>query len=102
MEFSAIAPLWGTEVSAQSIKIEKTEEAPAGASFADIFISAVENVKTTDVEKNELEYLLSVGQLDNPAELTIAATKAQTSVELLVQLRSRTLEAYNDIIKLSI
>jgi len=70
--------------------------------FADIFQSAIDNVKQTDAEKNHAEYLLATGQLDNPAELTIAATKAQTSVELLVQLRSKALESYNELMRINL
>jgi len=77
---------------------------PSGntAIFSDIFQSAIENVKETDAEKNRAEYLLATGQLDNPADLTIAATKAQTSVELLVSLRSKALEAYNELMRISL
>ena len=65
--------------------------------FGSIFQSAIDYVKETDAAKNEAEYLLSTGQLDNPAELTIAATKNQIAVELLVQLRNRALDAYNEL-----
>ncbi len=100
MEISAINPLWGNEFSNSTLKATEVKE--SGAAFIDILTSAVENVKTTDVEKNELEYLLSVGQLDNPAELTIATAKAQSAVDLLVQLRTKSLESYNEIIRMSI
>ena len=67
-----------------------------------IFKSAIENVRATDDEKNKAEYLLATGQLDNPAELTIAATKAATAVSLLVQLRNKALDAYNELMRINI
>ena len=70
--------------------------------FGDIFQSAIENVKQTEAEKNEAEYLLATGQLDNPALLTIASTKNQIAVELLVQLRINALEAYQEITRISL
>ena len=70
--------------------------------FGDIFQSAIENVKQTEAEKNEAEYLLATGQLDNPALLTIASTKNQIAVELLVQLRNKALEAYQEITRISL
>ena len=70
--------------------------------FGDIFMSAIENVKQTDAEKTQAEYLLATGQLDNPAVLTIAATKNQIAVELLVQLRNKALEAYQEITRISL
>lgn len=69
----------------------------SNGTFGSIFQSAIDYVKETDAAKNEAEYLLSTGQLDNPAELTIAATKNQIAVELLVQLRNRALDAYNEL-----
>ena len=70
--------------------------------FGEIFASAIENVKQTDAEKTEAEYLLSTGQLDNPAALTIASTKNQIAVELLVQLRNKALDAYSEISRISL
>ncbi len=95
---SSISPLDLRPIDAPKAK----ENTPAPSMFADIFQSAIENVRQTDAEKNQQEYLLSVGELDNPAELTISATKAQTAVELLVQLRSKSLEAYNEIMRISV
>ena len=78
-------------------RMVKTEESAAvqenaSGMFGSIFQSAIDNVKQTDAEKNEAEYLLATGQLDNPAELTIAATKSQIAVDLLVQLRNKALD----------
>ena len=88
------------------IKPLETEGGTAAAaegeySFGDVFRSAVDYVKETDAEKTELQYQLSVGELDNPALLTIASTKNSIAVELLVQLRNQALDAYNEIMRIS-
>ena len=85
-----------TRLSGAENAVQQNNAAPAGT-FGSIFQSAIDYVKETDREKNEAEYLLATGQLDNPAELTIAATKAQIAVELMVQLRNRALDAYNEL-----
>ncbi len=97
---SSISPLWGNSIT--DVPTIKEEEQYTGAAFIDILTSAVENVAVTDAEKNQMEYLLAVGELDNPAELTIATTKAQVAVELLTKLRTSGLEAYNELIRISI
>ena len=74
----------------------------AATPFSDLFHSMIDTVKETDAVKNEKQYLLATGQLDNPAELTIAATQAATSVELLVQMRNKAVEAYNSLMKISL
>lgn len=76
--------------------------AETGGIFADIFQTAIDNVKTTDTEMNEAQYLLATGQLDNPAEATIAATKATAAVELLVQLRNKALDAYSELTRINL
>lgn len=65
--------------------------------FASVFRSAIDNVKQTEADVVEAEYLLATGQLDNPATLTIASTKSELAVELLVQLRNKALEAYTQL-----
>lgn len=46
------------------------------------------------------QYALSVGETDDPHNLMIAANKAELSVELLVQLRNKALESYDQLIKI--
>ena len=94
-----IQPLWEQmPLSPQSTVQEKSEGDP----FTDIFQSAIDAVRETDAEKVEMEYLLATGQLDNPALMTIASTKAQLSVELLVQLRSKAMDAYSELMRISL
>ena len=101
--FKPIQPLWESFPAAAGSEKSTGAALPAERGiFADIFRQAVENVKTTDAEKNRAEYLLATGQLDNPAELTIASTKAQLSVDLLVQLRNKALEAYSEVNRISL
>ena len=84
------------------LKEEKTGSTNGANPFESIFRSAVEQVKQTDAEKNQAEYLLATGQLDNPAELMTALTKNELSVSLLVQLRNKALDAYSELARISI
>lgn len=96
---SPILPLWG-ELSGEKTSNVSESQGPS-LPFADVFRSAVENVKETDAAKNQAQYLMATGQLDNPAELTIAQTQAAMSVELLVQLRNKALDAYSELMRIS-
>ena len=69
----------------------------AQSAFGQIFHSLIQNVKDTDAEFTRTQYLLATGQLDNPAQLGIAAYKNQIAVDLLVQLRNKALDAYNEL-----
>lgn len=94
-----IAPLWDV----MPLTRESTAQTEgAGRPFTDIFQSAIDAVKETDAEKVELEYLLATGQLDDPSQLSIASTKAGYAVDLLVQLRNKAVEAYDELMRISI
>ena len=73
-----------------------------GSMFTQIVQSMVNNVKETDAAKNEAYYALVTGQLDDPAEATIAASQAQTATQLLVQMRDRALDAYSELMRISL
>lgn len=70
--------------------------------FGAIFRSAIDSVKETDAELREAQYLLATGQLDNPAAAMIAASKAQTAVNLLIQLRNRAQDAYSELSRINL
>jgi len=94
-----IQPLWSEMPLNQK---GKSSEVGEGESFTNIFQSAIDSVRETDQEAVQMEYLMSTGQLDNPAELGIALYKASTAVNLLVNLRNQAVEAYNEIMRISL
>lgn len=81
--------------------IARQEGEPAEP-ITDLFRTAVAAVRETDADKVQMEYLMATGQLDNPALLTTALTKAQLSVNLLVELRNKATDAYNELIRISL
>ena len=94
-----ITPLWET------MPLTKTEvkgHTVPGETFADFFGAAIEAVRQSDEEKAHAQYLLATGQLDNPAELQIATSKYEMSVSLMVQLRNKGLEAFNELMRISL
>ena len=100
MELQPISPLRPLQAESAGAVGETTKTQPT--MFADIFRSMVDNVRQTDAAKTQAEYALATGQLDNPAELMIAASKYQTSVDLLVQLRNKALDAYSELMRISL
>ena len=86
----AIAPLWE---SFPGTKVQGTEKAQGGSMFADIFKSAIENVRASEDVVAKAEDQLSTGTLDNPAQLSLELYKASASMSLLVNLRQKALDA---------
>ena len=101
MEFTPIRPidpLWTSQASQQN----ETAAGPAQSMFATVFQAAIQNVRDTNAQQVNLEYQLSTGQIDNPALVNVAITKASTAAELLMQMRNKVLDAYNEIMRISL
>ena len=100
---NTIQPLWDAMPLTKAEGLPRaTDNGNGGNPFTDIFQSAIDAVKETDAEKTQMEYLMATGQLDNTALLTIASTKAQLSVDLLVQLRNKSMDAYNELMRINL
>ena len=69
---------------------------------AKAYSARFQNVKDTDAELTQTQYLLATGQLDNPAQVGIAAYKNEIAVSLLVQMRNKALDAYNELKNMSV
>lgn len=70
-----------------------------GEGFLGVFKDAWDNVTETRNDYSNEQYLLATGQTDDPHRVMIAASKAELSVELLVQLRNKSMEAYDQLMK---
>ena len=92
---SRLTPLRGEEKKADGFVQEE-------GVFGSIFQGAINNVKETDADKVEAQYLLATGQLDNPAALMTAISKNQIAVDLLIQLRNKALDAYSELTRISL
>ena len=101
MEFTPIRPiepLWTPAASQTGAQAQD----PTQSLFASVFQSAIDNVRETDAKKVDLEYKLATGQLDNPAELTLAASNASNAALLLMELRNKALDVYNELMRVSL
>lgn len=87
---------FATDTSSSSVKGQEGISA-----FKGIFEEAINNVRETEDNLAKNQYLLATGQLEDPHSVGIAASEAQLSVDLLVALRTKALEAYNEIMRLS-
>ena len=101
MEFTPVVPIQPLIGTGETQSGRSVEDAGSSL-FATVFQSAIDNVRTTNAKQVDLEYKLATGQIDNPAEVTLAIEKATTAAELLMQMRNQVLEAYNEIMRISL
>ncbi|MBS4959343.1 MAG: flagellar hook-basal body complex protein FliE [Clostridiales bacterium] len=98
-----IEPMKGiSEVSKGQRTFFETTEQKNTSVFKDIFTSAINEARDSEQRLAQAEYLLATGQISDPHTVTIASTKAQTSIDLLVNLRNKALDAYNELMRMNI
>ena len=70
--------------------------------FRNIFSETVSNVVESEKNLAKEQYLFASGQNEDTHSLGIAATQAQISVDLLVTLRNKALESYNELMRINL
>lgn len=106
MEAGFITPMtiWGDigKIGQLNGQEERTRSNGQAAIFTDVFKMAINQVKETQADVENKQYLLSTGQLADAHTLPIAEAKAGLTVDVLLTLRNKTLEAYNELIKINV
>lgn len=96
-----LSPLSGAPAVSGTASLERSYLGQQSI-FGAIFQSAINNVKETNANAVEAQYLLATGQLDNPAALQIAQEKEGMALDLLIQLRSRALDIYSELNRINL
>lgn len=94
-----IQPINSLSSTSSVLGTQKTEDS---GMFKSIFESAVQNVEEAEAYHEQQQYLLATGQIDDVHTVTIAASEAQLAVDMLVQLRNKAIDAYNELIRISL
>ena len=98
-----ITPIQPLKFGVGGITTSKSSVIEEGtALFKDVFSDAIQNVKDTQKNLEDKQYLLATGQIDDAHTVPIAAAEAQLSVDLRVQLRNKAVEAYNELMRISL
>ena len=98
-----ITPIQPLKFGVGGITASKSSVIEEGtALFKDVFSDAIQNVKDSQKNLEDKQYLLATGQIDDVHTVPIAAAEAQLSVDLLVQLRNKAVEAYNELMRISL
>ncbi|NYB72589.1 flagellar hook-basal body complex protein FliE [Sedimentibacter hydroxybenzoicus DSM 7310] len=70
--------------------------------FKSIFEEALNNYVGAEAQVDEDIYKLSVGESDDLHNLMINTKKAEMSLDLVIQLRNKALDAYNEIMRMGV
>lgn len=79
-----------------------TQTTPGSLPFQSVLQEAVNNVNQTDSDFNTELTKIATGQSDDLHNLSIASQKASLSVQLLVEMRDKAMDAYNEIMRMNV
>jgi len=88
--------------ASQINELNKPKEKISELAFKSIFDTAIENYMNAEAEVDKDIYKLSIGETDDLHNLMINVEKAQISLDLVIQLRNKALEAYNEIMRMGV
>ncbi len=74
----------------------------AGKSFAATLNDAINSVNQLQNDSNKAMQNLATGRTDNIAEVMISAEKADIALKLMVQVRNKIIDAYQEIMKMQV
>ena len=71
--------------------------APGGPSFKDLLIDSIKQVNDMQLQADQAMNRLATGETDNVAEVMTAVEKADLAFQLLMQIRNKLVDAYQEI-----
>lgn len=97
----------GSFGDSQSMKIENGSQATGSVSesnktFADTLKEAVASVNELQKASDKASQELAAGKTDNVADVMIAAEKADIALRVMVQVRNKIIDAYQEIMKMQV
>ncbi|NMA64938.1 MAG: flagellar hook-basal body complex protein FliE [Clostridiaceae bacterium] len=83
-------------------KIENIVNTKDSVSFKDIIVDALKNVNTLEQESIKMTEDFIAGKTDNIHSVMIASEKAAISLQFVMEVRNKVLEAYQEIMRMQV
>ncbi|MEI6125800.1 MAG: flagellar hook-basal body complex protein FliE [Pseudomonadota bacterium] len=79
--------------------VNQADKKPKGDDFGKVLFDQLKEVNKLQSESNKAIELLAAGKQENIHETMIAMEKASTSFQMMMQIRNKIIEAYDQVIK---
>lgn len=97
----AITPIIGPSLNPAEL-LGRVDNDKENKGFADVLGKALNGVNKLLVNSDMQSQKLSIGKSENLHSAMIAFEKAESAFKLLVQVRNKALEAYNEIMRMQV
>lgn len=82
--------------------IKTTDEAASVVSFKDLLMDALYDVSALEQESDQITEDFIAGKTDSIHDVLIASTKAELSQALVIEVRNKVLEAYQELMRMQV
>ncbi len=102
MDISSITSVLGSTATSSVVGTTSTDatNATSASDFASQLGGAVDNLQQLQSTSNDLAIQAVTGSLDDIHKATIAATRAQVTMELVAAVRNKGVDAVNEIMRM--
>ncbi len=98
-----ITPMPSIASLEETLKVSQpVQSAGSALPFSEVFRQAIETVQETQAISQQDAYDLAMGKSDDLHTVMINSEKAVTAIEMTVQLATRALAAYNEIMRMQV
>lgn len=78
------------------------EKTPDASMFKGMFTDAVSDLENLNAIKEQDSIALSLGNLDDIGAMQVNSQKAEVALQLLVQMRNKILDSYQEIMRMNV
>lgn len=82
--------------------IAAAEQKEEGISFKDVLMNAINEVSSLEQESSRMTEDFIAGRTDNIHAVMIAGEKASVSLQFIMEVRNKVLEAYQEIMRMQV
>lgn len=70
--------------------------------FSELLAQSIQKVSDDQIYSEKMDSLFSIGAIDSVSDVTVAAMKADLSINLAVEVTNKVLSAYSEIMRLQL
>ncbi|OYZ18402.1 MAG: flagellar hook-basal body complex protein FliE [Bdellovibrio sp. 28-41-41] len=97
-----VTPPTSEKISGMNGTVGPTQANEPGKSFAATLNEAIKGVNELQKSSDKASQDLATGRTDNVAEVMLTAEKADVALRVMVQVRNKIIDAYNEIMKMQV
>ncbi|MEW9123738.1 MAG: flagellar hook-basal body complex protein FliE [Thermotaleaceae bacterium] len=91
-----------SNVMTPTVTQTKASSTESTIGFAEFLKDSIHKVNELELNSQEMDQLLAVGEIDNIHDVMIAAQKADIAVQFTIEIKNKVIEAYKEIMRLQL